>query len=517
MTPVKIEVPPELAGRVCTVKIAYHGHFHVTSLYPTVGLSENERMDEMELILEYLSHVPEPRVVASDFQEDLSLEFVHRWAHQLNLVPIHIVEPTCMGSRLDGFFVTKQLAAQKALAVLDPWSVVTPHSCVQLRWTHGMEKEKVSVYRTFPKLPTKVPQPQLPPPKYQLGDITTLMQLQEEWIKWNAVAATWLHECDGTTPTTSSCTRGSALVQKKVTLEQIYSTAPDASDNAELRAWRHLHNRLQRDAPLKDAHKVFPTQTRVTRDEMTFTPQQWIATFDMDHQADRDDMKMAVQQHVHKAMMEEKKSKSKSWREWCVAAFTTATHGWKYLKQQFAQEITPQRRGQPLVGTQALKTVTAPWLELWNEHAEHDICDVPLQTLELPTYEDMMHVLRRYPKKKAIGVDGWSLANWAALPEVLTRALHQLVCRTEELAYTPTAWATKVVLIPKPGVAEKRPIAMTAAPWRLIGRMRQRLIRQKVKKWCFDAHAGTKNRGCVLACSIYNAWAEASQARDKRL
>eukprot|EP00971_Amphidinium_carterae_P290261 5763206-Amphidinium_carterae.1 len=155
MSPMDIAVPPLLAGRVCTVKIAYHGHYHVTSLYPTVGLSESERMDEMELIMEYISNIPEPRVVATDFQEDLSLEFVHRWAHQLNMVPLHTVEPTCMGSRLDGFFVTKHLAARRAMAVLDPWSVVTPHTCVQLRWTHGMEKEKVRVYRTFPKLPTK--------------------------------------------------------------------------------------------------------------------------------------------------------------------------------------------------------------------------------------------------------------------------------------------------------------------------------------------------------------------------
>eukprot|EP00971_Amphidinium_carterae_P051434 1013103-Amphidinium_carterae.1 len=197
---------------------------------------------------------------------------------------------------------------------------------------------------------------------------------------------------------------------------------------------------------------------------------------------------MAVQQHVHKAMIiEEKKNKAKSWREWCVAAFTTATHGWKYLKQQFAQELTPQCRGQPLVGTQALKTVTAPWLELWNEHAEHDICEAPMQQLELPTYEDMMHVLRRYPKKKAIGVDGWSFANWAALPDVLTKALHQLVCRAKELAYTPTAWATKVVLIPKQGVAEKRPIAITPLE----------------THWTHEAKThstkGTKSKGCVLA------------------
>eukprot|EP00971_Amphidinium_carterae_P021782 429747-Amphidinium_carterae.1 len=223
-----------------------------------------------------------------------------------------------------------------------------------------MEKEKVRVYRTFPKLPTKVPQPQLPPPRYQLGDVTTHMQLQDEWIKWHAAAATWLHQCDGTIPSAPSCARGSALVQKQLTLEQLYATTPDASDDAELRAWRHLHNRLQRDAPLGDVHKVFPPQMQILKDAVHLKPQQWIASFDMDSQADRDDIRHVVQQRVHSANVAMQKSKTKSWREWCVAAFTTATHGWKYLKQQFAQELTPQRRGQPLVGTQALKTVTAP-------------------------------------------------------------------------------------------------------------------------------------------------------------
>eukprot|EP00971_Amphidinium_carterae_P349766 6491209-Amphidinium_carterae.4 len=37
MSPVQLEVPPALVGRVCTVKIAYHGHYHVTSLYPLLG------------------------------------------------------------------------------------------------------------------------------------------------------------------------------------------------------------------------------------------------------------------------------------------------------------------------------------------------------------------------------------------------------------------------------------------------------------------------------------------------
>eukprot|EP00971_Amphidinium_carterae_P193073 3831588-Amphidinium_carterae.1 len=63
-------------------------------------------------------------------------------------------------------------------------------------------------------------------------------------------------------------------------------TSPDASDDAELRAWRHLHNRLQRDAPIGDAHKVFPTQVKITKDEVHLKPQQWIASFDMDNQAD---------------------------------------------------------------------------------------------------------------------------------------------------------------------------------------------------------------------------------------
>eukprot|EP00971_Amphidinium_carterae_P252301 5008981-Amphidinium_carterae.1 len=228
---------------------------------------------------------------------------------------MHTVEPTCMGSRLDGFFVTKHLAARRAMAVLDPWSVVTPHTCVQLRWTHGMEKEKVRVYRTFPKLPPKVPQPQLPPPRYQLGDITTLMQLQEEWVKWNAAAATWLHECDGTIPSAPSCARGSALAQKQVTLEQLYATTPDASDDAELRAWRHLHNRLQRDAPIGDVHKVFPPQMKIIKDAVHLKPQQWIASFDMDNQADREDIRHAVQQRLHSANVAVQKSKSKSWRE----------------------------------------------------------------------------------------------------------------------------------------------------------------------------------------------------------
>eukprot|EP00971_Amphidinium_carterae_P125334 2482828-Amphidinium_carterae.1 len=145
-------------------------------------------------------------------------------------------------------------------------------------------------------------------------------------------------------------------------------------------------------------------------------------------------------------------------------------------------------------------------LSMWHmTFAASLLCDITHGT-----HEDMMHVLEQHPKKKAIGVDRWSLANWAILPDVLTYALHELICRTEDIAFTPPSWATKVVLIPKPGVTKKRPIAIIAAPWRLemiIGHIRPKLMKVKV----------TKAKGCVLACSIYNAWAEASQARDRRL
>eukprot|EP00971_Amphidinium_carterae_P125335 2482828-Amphidinium_carterae.2 len=120
MSKYELDTPLELAGRVCTVKVALHGHFHITSLYPTVGLQGQARIDEMELIMRHLSQVPEPHVVATGFQEELSLEYIHRWAAELNMIPIHTVEPTCMGSCLDGFFVTKALAAREEWRWLNP-------------------------------------------------------------------------------------------------------------------------------------------------------------------------------------------------------------------------------------------------------------------------------------------------------------------------------------------------------------------------------------------------------------
>eukprot|EP00971_Amphidinium_carterae_P064699 1281952-Amphidinium_carterae.1 len=82
-------------GRVCTVNIASHGQYHVTSLYPTVGIRETDCRDETALTSE-LTQTPEPRIVATEFLEDLSLDFLHRWEQRLSLVPNLDVEPTCM-------------------------------------------------------------------------------------------------------------------------------------------------------------------------------------------------------------------------------------------------------------------------------------------------------------------------------------------------------------------------------------------------------------------------------------
>eukprot|EP00971_Amphidinium_carterae_P349434 6491017-Amphidinium_carterae.2 len=63
---------------------------------PTVRICETGCMDETELTSEYTSQIPAPRVVTTAFQEDVSLDFMHRWAQQLSMVPVQNVEPTCV-------------------------------------------------------------------------------------------------------------------------------------------------------------------------------------------------------------------------------------------------------------------------------------------------------------------------------------------------------------------------------------------------------------------------------------
>ena len=229
------------------------------------------------------------------------------------------------------------------------------------------------------------------------------------------------------------------------------------------------------------------------------------------------DALQVVEGLVQRRQEEEKSQRLTGWR---TSHVTDEAKQRRWIKQRSALQEELQAQGDQGIGHPGnkslhpvcvLREAAEEWHTVW-QRAEVDLSEYLRMLSQVPR-PDEVHVdmrlttdmLRRSARRmirKAKGPDGWSTADWQALPDLWWDALTELWNVVIRSGSIPIAWSdARVALIPK-GLDDTRPLSLNSVAWRCGANAIMKLLKPWSLTWLDSAVLGGVTGSSALDAHI---------------
>eukprot|EP00971_Amphidinium_carterae_P310976 6179825-Amphidinium_carterae.2 len=506
---------PGTDGRACAVEVhgvLPHGIL-VISVYLATGVPVHAQLDVLAAIGDFLQGQDKPWLMAGDFQCEPAQMRQTEFPSSIAGVIVSTSQATCSTPpcrELDYWIVSVGLVPLLQSVSLDTLCQTRPHTGVALELRSADLSQKVPVWRR-PK--GHLEEVQMGPHQEALEHAwswpegTCPSDLEAAWLELVPIAHQELARYHGEQ---DRKTQKVGLVEIRKELHQHQTHWKENRETPEVAGWRWLRAiALHETSWLRPRRRPHP-KIKEWLGELCLRGETW----DLDrllhvlHTGGFLERGLLVSEIVERCKYEERKAAqlaTDSWKAWAkesVKKGGRAAHAFSREKTVPVQCVICERKNIPVVGQSALDIVEQEWRQIWESHGGAP--DITLDGPDLPpmTLEHLQRITHRYPKHKALGVDGLSVRCIGLLPRSLQQRLLDLLGSWERDGLTCKSLCSVYLITPKPG-GGWRPIALLPSLFRVWGKLREDHLRAWAREQGLPAHWGGKGKEASKAGWYY--------------